>query len=91
MRSHLNDAAEELTGKLEKPFVSERRMAAVSNTVQSTVQLSTRAYLAPAGNMQETDNKAPRTNTMHRSSRMSLNTVRGEEWQNLLHVNNRIS
>lgn len=34
-------------------------MAALSNTVQSTMQLSTRANLAPAENVPETDNKAP--------------------------------
>lgn len=32
----MNDAAQELTGKLGRPFVSEYRMAAVSNTVQPT-------------------------------------------------------
>lgn len=36
MCSHLNDATQELTGKLGKSFVSECRMAAVSNTMQST-------------------------------------------------------
>lgn len=58
MCSHLRDA-QELTGKLGRPFVSECKMAAVSNTVQSTVQLSTRANLAPAENMPETGNEAP--------------------------------
>lgn len=32
--SHLNDAAQELTGNSERPFVAECRMAAVSSTVQ---------------------------------------------------------
>lgn len=34
-------------------------MAALSNTVQSTVQLPARANLAPAENVPEIDNKAP--------------------------------
>lgn len=91
MCSHLNDAAQELTGTLGRSFVSECRMAAVSNTVQSTEQWSTRANLAPAENMPETGNKGLVPEQILCIGALESHSVLSEvSGKTTLQVNNRI-